>query len=247
MTNPRINLPRAPGSLKYQEYIENLLPERRTRQEFYTEVHHILPRCMGGTDDLDNLIYLKPSEHLLAHKLLVEAYPDNKSLKSALWFMSHLNNDPQNDEEYEELRLLCRPALSTRRKGDCSPETLAKISKAHKGKVISEEHKKANSLAVSNYIRNTTEGQQQAAAGGRSVGVLPWWNKDGKTSRSAECPGSGWTPGRGNSVSAAMSAAGSKNKGKFYWHKIGGNGEVIRRRSFEPPGNEFTKGYGPKR
>ena len=247
MTDPRITLPRAPGSLKYLEYIENLLPQRKSKPDFYSELHHIVPRCMGGNDDSDNLIYLSPSEHLAAHKLLVEAFPENKKLKNALWFMSHLNSDPNNEEEYEELRLLCRPALSTRRKGDSSPETRAKIGDIHRGKEITEEHKKANSVAVSNYLLNTPEGQLQAKRGGKATGVLPWWHKGGKTKRSLECPGEGWESGRGDSVSRAMSRAGSKGKGKLYWYRIETNGTVTRRRSFESPGDEFSRGYGPKR
>jgi len=247
MTDQRITLPRAPSSLTYHTFIENLLPERKTKQKFYTEIHHIVPRCMGGSDEPENLIHLKPSEHLKAHRLLVEAYPDNKKLKSALWFMSHLNNVLLNEEEYEELRLLCRPALSTRKKGDCSPETLVKISKAHKGKIISDSHKLANSKAVSNYLKNTPEGQQQAIKGGKSAGKLPWWNKDGRTTRSMKCPGPEWSLGRGDSIRDAMSKAGSKSKGKSYWYKIDEDGKIIRRRCFESPGDEFFKGYGPKR
>lgn len=32
--------------------------------------HHIVPKCMGGTNDKENLVYLTYKEHKLAHKLL---------------------------------------------------------------------------------------------------------------------------------------------------------------------------------
>ena len=34
------------------------------------EVHHILPRCLGGGDEPSNLVRLWPDEHLKAHRLL---------------------------------------------------------------------------------------------------------------------------------------------------------------------------------
>jgi hypothetical protein len=49
----------------------------------YFERHHILPKCMGGKDEYDNLIYLNARCHLLAHWLLMKAYPEVKGLKIA--------------------------------------------------------------------------------------------------------------------------------------------------------------------
>ena len=48
--------------------------------EGYFEKHHIVPRCMEGTDDDDNLVLFTPREHVIAHRLLWKAYPDNHSL-----------------------------------------------------------------------------------------------------------------------------------------------------------------------
>ena len=49
----------------------------------YFERHHILPKCMGGKDDYENLIYLSARCHLLAHWLLMKAFPEVKGLKVA--------------------------------------------------------------------------------------------------------------------------------------------------------------------
>lgn len=49
----------------------------------YHERHHILPRCMGGKDNYDNLIYLSARCHLLAHWMLMKAFPEEKGLKVA--------------------------------------------------------------------------------------------------------------------------------------------------------------------
>lgn len=40
----------------------------------YTETHHIVPRCLGGTDEADNLVELTAEEHLCAHLLLTRIY-----------------------------------------------------------------------------------------------------------------------------------------------------------------------------
>lgn len=36
----------------------------------YFERHHIKPRCVGGSDDEDNLVLLTGREHFVAHCLL---------------------------------------------------------------------------------------------------------------------------------------------------------------------------------
>jgi len=38
------------------------------------ERHHILPRSLGGQDTLENLIYLIPREHFIAHLILWKCY-----------------------------------------------------------------------------------------------------------------------------------------------------------------------------
>jgi hypothetical protein len=49
----------------------------------YVESHHILPRCMGGTNEISNLVDLPPKAHYVAHHLLHKAYPDNIKLAYA--------------------------------------------------------------------------------------------------------------------------------------------------------------------
>ena len=49
----------------------------------YFERHHIQPKCMGGPDVFENLIYLSTRNHLLAHWLLMRAFPEIRALKIA--------------------------------------------------------------------------------------------------------------------------------------------------------------------
>ena len=95
----------------YQEFIQNILD---TRGRFacgneYHERHHILPRCMGGTDDKENLIDLFAREHFEAHRLLALENSNNQKLIHAWWMMSTTTNTHQRQEsitpeEYEEAR-----------------------------------------------------------------------------------------------------------------------------------------------
>ena len=97
----------------YQEFIQNIL---NTRGRFncgkeYHERHHIVPRCIGGTDDKENLIDLFAREHFIAHKLLALENQDNQKLIHAWWMMSTTTKSGQRQEsvtpeEYEEARKL---------------------------------------------------------------------------------------------------------------------------------------------
>ena len=54
----------------------------------YYEKHHIIPRCLGGTNEKSNLIYLTAEEHWIAHLLLVKIHPTVSSLVYACQAMS---------------------------------------------------------------------------------------------------------------------------------------------------------------
>lgn len=59
----------------------------------YAERHHIVPRCVGGTDDPDNLIRLTPEDHYFAHLLLAKAYGGPHW--ASVYAMCHLVNGVQ--------------------------------------------------------------------------------------------------------------------------------------------------------
>ena len=132
----------------YKEFINNIL-ETRGRfacGEEYHERHHIVPRCMGGTDGKDNLIDLFAREHFIAHRLLVLENPDNDKLIYAWNCMAHMENQYQERyeitaEEYEELKIAQSKALSKMFKGRIvSEETKQKQSKAQKDRMKNPEN-----------------------------------------------------------------------------------------------------------
>jgi len=58
----------------------------------YTELHHILPKCLGGPDDAANTVRLTAREHFVAHWLLHRAYPDHDGLAFAFRQMANMRN-----------------------------------------------------------------------------------------------------------------------------------------------------------
>lgn len=98
--------------MSYDEFINNILNNRGRFAcgEEYHEQHHIKPKCLGGTNDKDNLIDLFAKEHFIAHKLLAKENPDNSSLVYAWSCMAFPKNSTQEryeltPEEYEEARI----------------------------------------------------------------------------------------------------------------------------------------------
>jgi hypothetical protein len=74
--------------MNYEKHYYLLIERAKTRTvEGYTENHHILPKCVGGTDDKTNLVLLTPEEHFLAHQLLVKIYPKESKLVYAALMM----------------------------------------------------------------------------------------------------------------------------------------------------------------
>ena len=91
--------------------IYNNLVERAKNRELtgYTETHHIIPKCLGGTNDKWNLVILTAREHFFSHLLLCKIYPDNTKLRFALWNMCNVKRDYQkrykvNSRLYNQIR-----------------------------------------------------------------------------------------------------------------------------------------------
>ena len=79
--------------MNYFKIYENLcLKGREDRLLDYSEKHHIVPRCMNGTDEDDNLTVLTYREHYMAHYLLTKMYPENSGINYAFLCMLRKHN-----------------------------------------------------------------------------------------------------------------------------------------------------------
>lgn len=97
--------------MTYCEFIENILSVRGRNGcgEEYHEVHHITPKCLGGSNDKDNLIDLFAEEHFIAHKLLAFENPDNDALQRAFSAMAHVRKGGRiydvSEEDYAYIKI----------------------------------------------------------------------------------------------------------------------------------------------
>lgn len=74
--------------MDYKKHYDSLITRAQHRIiASYTENHHIIPRCMGGSDDSNNLVRLTPEEHYVAHQLLIKIHPENMALINAAIMM----------------------------------------------------------------------------------------------------------------------------------------------------------------
>lgn len=115
--------------MNYVNIYQSLINKAKQRTiEGYSESHHVVPKCMGGSDNPDNLVRLTPEEHYVAHLLLVKMYPSEQKLvyaanmmtvgspnvkrsnnKSAGWLrrelarnLRNMMSDPERKSQYSE-------------------------------------------------------------------------------------------------------------------------------------------------
>lgn len=97
--------------MNYQKIYNALVEKAKLRGldkkslDGYFEKHHIIPVCMGGTNDPDNFVLFTGREHFIAHMLLWKASPENDSLASAAFFMKNTRDerDKFSSRIYEKL------------------------------------------------------------------------------------------------------------------------------------------------
>lgn len=158
--------------MNYQLHYNNLINRARIRiLDEYTETHHIVPRCIGGSDDKNNLVELTPEEHYVAHQMLIKIYPTEIKLILAARYMCYgnsKNGGRKNNKLFGWLRRKHSIAMSILNTGRTqlpetiekrkesrkwykpSIETKEKISKSNQGK-----HKKSHSVETKKKISDT--------------------------------------------------------------------------------------------
>lgn len=131
--------------MNYQIHYNRLIERARNRQlSGYVEKHHVVPRCLGGTDEKINIVKLTAEEHFLAHLLLVNIYPGNHKLIGAAILMAtstRKNTNRANNKLYGWLRRDFSKSQTGRK---FSMETRKRLSGSHTGKPQSEAQILAN-------------------------------------------------------------------------------------------------------
>jgi len=96
--------------MNYKLHYDKLIHRAQNRsilKSEYKEIHHIIPKCMGGSDLKENLTPLFPEEHIIAHLLLTKIYPNNyKLLQSAHCMTNGFNKSiKSNNKKYRWLKI----------------------------------------------------------------------------------------------------------------------------------------------
>ena len=163
--------------MNYKEFIEDIINTRGLNglhKPQYYEIHHIKPRCLGGSDEFSNKIRLTAQEHYKAHKLLALENPDNEKLIYAWWCFSNGWSTSSQEryeitaEEYAEAKEKYSEMLIKKNSGENSwfygkdmsgennphygkkhsPETRQLLSELARGRTVSEETKEKISTTL---------------------------------------------------------------------------------------------------
>lgn len=134
--------------MNYRRIHDAIIQRARDRSdncivESYYEIHHVIPKCLGGTDEAHNLVRLTASEHFVIHQLLVKIYPEESKLAYAasMLTVSSSRHERVNNKYYSWLKKRFAERLSIQRKGiPKSTETRRKMSAAKKGIVIGNKN-----------------------------------------------------------------------------------------------------------
>ncbi len=121
--------------MNYLKIYDQLIDRAQTRKlEGYIEQHHIIPRCIGGTDDKSNLAILTAREHFIAHKLLCEIYPNNDKIFFAYRMMAIMKQSNDNERLYN---------ISSREFDRIRTESIKKIGNMNRGKKLLPKSKES--------------------------------------------------------------------------------------------------------
>ena len=136
---------------KYLTWYNQLIETHRNINILgYNEKHHIIPKCMGGTDEKNNIIPLTAKAHYVAHHLLHKAYPNNKKLANAFGMMLCSGGHQQRkftSKMYEN----ARKALSVARRGTLRPDLAENNRKRRKHPLMEKKQRIPNREAFKVY------------------------------------------------------------------------------------------------
>ena len=210
---------------KYKSWYDKIISNAQNRNtEGYTEIHHIIPRSLGGTNNQLNLVELTAREHFICHILLTKFTKgqDKRKMVRAVVFMKSENtyqNRYINSRLYESIKLIHSNNMSLSMSGEKntffgkkhSEETRKKMSLLKKGKYIPWNKGIPRTETEKQNISKSKIGKPSGKKGipGKKAseetkekmthtrqGKSYWWNNGEKNCRSSVSTGSEWKRGR---------------------------------------------------
>jgi len=132
---------------KYNKWYNNIIQNAKSQYRIldYSEVHHIIPRSLGGNNDESNLVRLTAREHFICHFLLTKFTIGNDYHKM-IYACNGMKRARQyqhryiNSRLYEVIKKEASKIQSEKFKGKIlSSEHRANISKGNLGRISSPE------------------------------------------------------------------------------------------------------------
>lgn len=125
--------------MDYIKHYDKLIEQAKTREPIkgYTETHHIIPKCLGGDNSIDNLVVLTAEEHYIAHLLLAKIYGGK------LWFAANMMAS-RNNKSYAWIKKKFAKEIKKINTGrKLSEKVRLNMSLSRKGRLKSNSHKTA--------------------------------------------------------------------------------------------------------
>lgn len=164
--------------MNYKEFIQSIIDTRgqwSIPECGIWENHHIVPLCMGGQPEVyyhdtihENMIWLAPREHFIAHELLAEENSDNGSIVSAYWQMATKNTANGKiiitPEEYEAAKILFSNYLHNKEITELTRENMSKAAiernKKYGNPMLGRKHSECSKQKMSNNRRGKGTGKR---------------------------------------------------------------------------------------
>lgn len=170
----------------YMSIINKSVNNNKSKNDdIYYELHHIIPKSIGGTNEDSNLVLLSAREHFICHKLLTKCtYGKLKSkMICAYWRMCNPQGGIKEFTEitsrnYEYGRKAFAKYRTTKFKH--TDETKKKISLSSKGKNNGMYGRKRTKEEIQQFIKTQSKGKF----------ITPWgtFYSAGAAVRSNDCP-----------------------------------------------------------
>jgi hypothetical protein len=165
--------------MNYVKHYQSLISKAMARKlpsDVYVERHHIVPKCLGGGNELSNLVQLTAREHFVAHQLLIKIHPGVEKLIYAACMMAF---SPTNSRVTNKIYGWLKTKLAELQ------------SSKFTGKVWTEAQNKSRSETVkAQWADPDFKARRSEAMRGRN------WSKESRAAKSAEMlgkPGRVWT------------------------------------------------------
>lgn len=153
---------------KYYMWYTRLVSNKNRVLACYTEKHHIVPRCMGGDDSVENLVVLTAREHYIAHLLLTKCTSSayKQKMSYALWNMVNRDNGERTSStNYSNVRTKHAKMLSENNSGNGNPMFGKQVSIETRQKISSKTKGGKRSIETRERISKATKGSNNPMFG----------------------------------------------------------------------------------